>query len=234
MHQITETSLSDAYINMLSNTLTEPFPCFMQVTMVAKPILGNCLNDDEKVRAAFESYTFPKSKTEKVMTGKNWIDNRIKALLDAKGEYWGRMNREGQLDYVTSALKGWNITKKQEENAKKKQKKTPTWNANRIMISLFNPARDLHIYRVPAPPCLSSLCFYPVRKSLSLIATFRAQYSDIKAYGNLISLAMLLKDISEETGLTPATIHSVAHKAILKHPRLVGKELLNKLLAARG
>jgi thymidylate synthase len=215
MHRIINRSISSAYVNMLKNTLSTPFLCLMQTTKVVKPILGNHLNDEENIRIVFEAFRFPDERT-----GKYWIDNRINALFGENGEYRERMDNEGQFDYVVSALKGM------------KEKKVPRWNANRVMISLFNPKKDLHVCRAPAPPCLTTLCFYPVQQSLNLVATFRAQYTDIKAYGNLISVAMLLQRVSEKTGLTPNGLYSVAQKATLRHPRSVGKKLLHRLLVS--
>jgi thymidylate synthase len=49
---------------------------------------------------------------------------------------------------------------------------------------------------------------------LNLIATFRSQYFDTKAYGNLIALAILLYDMCKKTGYEPGEIISTAHKAL--------------------
>lgn len=201
------TSISDAYISMLRSTLRRS--PFMQVTVV-QPV---SISDD--VKTTFESYMFPDGRS-----GRWWIQDRIKALFDKKGEYWKPIHRDGQLDYVISALKG--MTKGT----------VPRWNANRLVITLFSPKDDLHISRAPIPPCLINLCFYPVKQRLTLIANFRAQYTDAKAYGNLLSLAMFLKKISEETGFTPFQLFSIAQKAILKYRKSVGKDLLRKLIIA--
>ena len=203
-------SISDAYFSMLRSTLRES--PFMQITAVTQPILGDHVNNSVSFRTAFEDYTFPDGRR-----GEWWLQDRIKALFDVKGEYWKPMHREGQFDYVISALKG--MTKGA----------IPRWNANRLILSLFDPKGDLHVSRAPTPPCLISLCFYPVKQRLTLIATFRAQYTDVKGYGNLLSLAMLLKKVSEETGFVPVKLVSVAQKAILKYPKSVGKDLLSKL-----
>lgn len=100
------------------------------------------------------------------------------------------------------------------------------WNSNRFLIMLFYPAKDLHESRVPTPPCLTILNFLPVKNGLSLIATFRAQYTDTKGYGNLLSLAYLLLSLCEGTGFRPAQIYSIANKPILKWPIRTARSLL--------
>lgn len=201
-------SVCDAYCGMLKSTLEGSL--FLQVTMVQPVVEG-----PQCIRAAFESYEFPDGRT-----GKWWIEDRIKALFDEKGEYWRSMHREGQFDYVISALNGMtNGT-------------MPRWNANRLIISLFDPKMDLHKSRAPTPPCLINLSFYPVKKTLSLIATFRAQYTDAKGLGNLLSLAMLLKDVSEKTGFHPSKLYSIAQKVTLKYPTSTAKNLHHQLIVS--
>lgn len=203
------TSISEAYIDMLKNTLRKS--AFMQVTSVR--LSEDSLKSDS-VKSAFENYVFPDGRS-----GRWWIEDRLKAVFDSKGEYWEPIHRDHQFDYVVSALRGM------------ANGSVPRWNANRLIITLFSPS-NLHIARAPTPPCLINLCFYPIRQTLSLIGTFRAQYTDAKAYGNLLSLAMLLKDVAEKTGFTPFKLYSVAQKAILKYPKSTAKDLFNKLLVA--
>ena len=199
-------SLTDAYVEMLKSTL-EGDP-FMQVTKVYDPVSKGKVNINENTHAAFETFKFPDGRS-----GAWWIKDRIEALFDPDGEYQSKMNREGQIEYVISTLKGM------------RNKTVATWNANRVLINLFDPKSDLHTSRAPTPPCLISISFYPVRQDLSMIATFRAQYTDTKGYGNIISLAMLFKEICEKTGYNPQTLYSVAQKAILRWPKKTGKAL---------
>jgi len=203
---IVSSSVSDGYVDMLRDTLRNS--PFMQVTMIQPVVEGSA-----SVRTAFEDYEFPDGRT-----GKWWIENRIKALFDAKGEYWEPLHRNDQFEYVISTLKGM------------QQGIIARWNANRQIISLFNPTKDLHTSRAPTPPCLISLCFYPVQQALTLIATFRAQYTDAKAYGNLLSLVMLLEKVSKETGFKPLRLYNIAQKTTLKYPKSIGKELLQRLI----
>lgn len=201
------TSVSEAYVEMLRHTLTKS--PLMQVTMV-QPV-SNCLTDG--VRKAFEQYVFPDG-----TNGKIWIQGRLDAVFDENGEYWNPMRRAGQFDYVLSALKGMT------------DGTMPRWNANRLVISLFNPKQDLHKSRCPTPPCLITLSFHPIQQNLTLIATFRAQYTDAKGYGNLLSLGMLLTQISQKTGFKPFKLFSVAEKTILKYSKRTAKDLLAHLL----
>ena len=97
------------------------------------------------------------------------------------------MHREGQLEYVVSALKGM------------RKGSVARWNANRLIVTLFNQSEDLHNSRALTPPCLISLSFYPVRQDLTMVAIFRDQCTDTKGYGNLLSLAMILKQVSHQT-----------------------------------
>ena len=92
-----------------------------------------------------------------------------------------------------------------------------------MIISLFEP-KDLHRSRSPTPPCMISLCFYPEKEDLSLIATFRAQYTDAKGFGNLYSLATLLQRTASATGFNPAVLYNVAQKAILKYQKFFARQ----------
>lgn len=210
---INRASITEAYMEMLRTALEGN--TFMQVTKVYDPIVRGVVNVDEKIQAAYESFTFSDGRT-----GDFWIKNRIEALLEENGEYWVPMRREGQLDYVLVALKGM------------KEETVARWNANRLLITLFDPSKDLHTSRAPMPPCLISIGLYPVRNELTMIATFRAQYTDIKGYGNLLSLAMLLKQICEYTGFRPRALYSIAQKAIFRDKKKVAKALRLELLKA--
>lgn len=195
-------SVSETYIGMLQKTLSQP--SFVQTAMV-QPISRDF---HDIARMAFEEFEFPDGRF-----GTWWIEDRLKALFDEKGEYWKPLRREGQFDYVLSALKGMT------------EGTMPRWNANRLVLTLFKPS-DLHKSRCPIPPCLINLSFYPVRQKLTLIANFRAQYTDAKGYGNLLSLAMLFLDVCDKTGFTPNRLYSIAQKPILKYSRSTGKKLL--------
>ncbi len=66
--------------------------------------------------------------------------------------------------------------------------------------------------RVPNVRCLAMLDFKPERDRLNLMAVFRSQYFDTKAYGNFIALAILLYNMCQDTGYKPGAIVSTANK----------------------
>ena len=210
---IRRASITEAYMEMLRTALEGQ--TFMQVTEVYDPIVRGFPNVDEKIQDAYKKFTFTDGRT-----GDFWIKNRLEALLEEGGEYWEPLHRENQLDYVVNALKGMT------------EGTVARWNANRLLIPLFDPSKDLHISRAPMPPCLINIGFYPVRNELTMIATFRAQYTDIKGYGNLLSLAMLMKKICDSTGFRARSLFSVAQKAIFREGKKVVKDLRIELVKA--
>lgn len=209
---IREKSVSDAYLGMIEDT-TRKGHSFMQVAMILYPILNDKINVDPHFEEKLRDFCFPDGRT-----GIDWLEDRIKAMFDEGAEYWNPIRRDGQFDYVVNALKGMI------------EGTMPRWNANRLIITLFESENDLHKSRMPTPPCLINLCFYPVKNELSLIATFRAQYTDAKGYGNLYSLAMLLQQVCEKTGFAPKHLYSVAQKAILKYPKNIARKFRYSLL----
>jgi thymidylate synthase len=197
-------SVSDAYLAMLADTLNSGD--LMQITQVTKPVIDGRVNVAFGFEDKLRGFRFPDGRTSY-----DWLQNRMRAMFDSKGEYWGRISKDGKYDYIVQALKGM------------KEGTHPRWNANRLIVSLFE-TKDLHKSRNPTPPCMISLCFYPQRDRLSLIATFRAQYTDAKGFGNLYSLATLLQRTSAATGFTPDRLYNVAQKAILKYPPAVARQ----------
>ena len=209
---ITDSTVSGAYLGMLADTVREGYS-FMQVANVTTPLDGDRINVDPSFGYKLLNFTFKDERT-----GMDWLEDRVRAMFNEGGEYQDSIRRDGQYDYVLDALKGMI------------EGTMPRWNANRLIISLFDSRKDLHKSRMPTPPCLIQLSFYPVKQTLSLIATFRAQYTDAKGYGNLYSLAMLLQKVCEETGFTPKHLFSVAQKAILKYPIKEAKRFRYALL----
>jgi len=185
---------------MLFDVVSNKGTSVMQVTKVTEPVRKGIVNVNEGFHDKLKRYTFSDNRS-----GYWWLEDRIAALFSEKGEYWARMNRYGQLNYIKGALKGMN------------EGTHPRWNANRLIIDLFNPEADLHVTRMPTPPCMITIAFIPIRDQLSMAATFRAQYTDAKGYGNLYSLAMLLRDIAQFSGFKPRHLYSTAQKATLKY-----------------
>lgn len=216
-------TISSAYLEFVERYLNER--SFAMCVHIEKPIKGGKLNFDPKIDRAFRDFKFPPTGKRKVVrTGDWWINDRMNALFDQRGEYYPRLHRNRQYEKILSSLKDY-------------QKQT--WNANCYVLILFNPTSDLHcsktnpsiITRMPKPPCLTMLQFLPkvmrMRKikELSLCAHFRAQYIDTKAYGNILSLAELLKRTCNRTGFEVGSLHSVASRLIAKHNAKTVKEL---------
>jgi len=170
------------------------------------------LNLNLNLHNKFKEFVFDDGKS-----GSWCIKNRINELFS--GLYHKAIVNYNQLDFVEDALK-------------KIKNRKYTWISNRLLCLTFDP-RDkhlnhIHLARQPVPPCLTLVDFKPERNNLHLIASWRAQYFDTKAYGNLISLAMLLEQVCRNTGYNSGRLISIAHKAILRN-KTDGKRLLQKL-----
>lgn len=204
---ISSKTISDVYPLTLADTLNSRFrKPLVQVTEVLEPI-----KEDEIFRKQLDKFIFPDGRS-----GEWWIEDRLKALLTEKGEYWARVHENGKFDYVVSALQGMT------------RGSFPRWNANRLVIPLFKDS-DLHKSRMPIPPCLISLDFHPIRDKLTLVGIFRAQYTDAKGYGNILSLCYLLKHVCDETGFKPDRVYNVVNKPILKYSESVVRRFLYAL-----
>ena len=199
------TTISGAYLEFLESYLKEW--SFAMCVHVERPIKKGKLNLNREIDRAFRDFKFPPTGKEKVVrTGDWWIQDRMRAVFDEGGEYYPYLHRNRHMEYILSSLKDY------------RRHQHPTWNANRFVLTLFDPASDLHRSRRPAPPCLSMLSFHPKkRQKLSLVAIFRAQYVDTKAYGNILSLAELQKRVCNQTGFEAGSLHSVASKLISRH-----------------
>lgn len=138
------TSISNAYLGLLESYLKEM--SVVRCIHIQKPIKNGDLNLNPYIDQVFRGFEFPPTgKREVVRTGDWWINNRMKALLDKKGEYYPRLRRNGQYEKVMSSLKEY---------------QRQTWNANCHVLVLFHPAFELHcsknspniITRMPKPP----------------------------------------------------------------------------------
>jgi thymidylate synthase len=177
----------------------KPIINFNQVVDEELQLIG--LNLDLNIHNKFKTFKFKNGKN-----GKWWIEDRINEMFT--GLYHKGISSYNQFEFVKDTLK-------------KIKTKKYTWCSNRLLCITFNPIEKklnhTHLSRTPTPPCLTLLDFKPEQNNLHLIATWRAQFFDTKAYGNLISLAMLLKKVCEETGFSPGRLISIANKAILKY-----------------
>ena len=168
-----------------------------------------------------------KLKTMKDSTGKSWINNRIEALLDlgkTGKEYYTRL--EKQIELVEKRLQAKNRHGKRMHGSC----------TNALVCQVFLPS-DLEKACKPRPnarnlPCLTMLDFKPKGSKLSIFAVFRSQFFDIKAYGNLISLAILLYRTCQKTDYEPSVIISTANNATF-HDKSQMWPLYNFLLDAK-
>lgn len=224
---IVKDDLTSAYVDSLKIALRDHY-VFALVTEVERPILEfadnelslSGLNLDKEMHRRFEAFQFKDGRT-----GKEWIEDRIHELF--AGLYHVAISKHGQLDFAQSALK--EILR---ARADPKRRGTYNWLYNRIFCLTCHyedrKFSHLHLSKMPNPPCLTLLDFKPEQEKLHLIAFWRAQYFDTKAYGNLISLAVLLGNVCRYTGFQSGHVISIASKAIFKNMR-DGKSLVRSL-----
>lgn len=153
-------------------------------------------------------------------SGKDWINDRIYALLHRKGVYFRRI--ENQLEMVEKRLQARD----------KKGRRMHGSCTNALVCQVFD-SHDLENACKPRPnaknlPCLTMIDFKPKGDRLSLLAVFRSQYIDTKAYGNFISLAILLYKMCSKTKYKPGALISMANNVTFHDQR--HRELLKNLL----
>jgi hypothetical protein len=147
-------------------------------------------------------------------TGKDWIDTRIDE------QFCGKFDAQSHdaLEQVKQRLK---------------QGGQPGSWSNALVVQVYQ-SEDLdeatNSFYARAS-CLTQMQFKIERNQLNLFATFRSQYFDTKAYGNLIALAMLLARVCEETGYEPGYIVETANNAILDDEKTAQK-LREEMLSA--
>jgi len=151
----------------------------------------------------FCSFLFSRKTGTGESSGKAWINDRIRALVDDQGFYHKRLANQ-----LTMVEKRLNIRNRKGERMHGSS-------TNALICQTFQ-FEDLRKACKPRPntgglPCLVMLDFKPKRDKLNLMAVFRSQFFDTKAYGNLISLAILLHQISQKTGYQTGSILSTAN-----------------------
>ena len=107
---------------------------------------------------------------------------------------------------------------------------------NALVCSVFLPDEDLKAACQPHPRasglrCLTQIDFKPIKDELNLMAVFRSQFFDTKAYGNLIALAILFYKMCQNTGYKPGAIVSTANNVTFDGHK---KSLYNHLSASIG
>lgn len=120
-------------------------------------------------------------------TGRAWIESRIYELYE--GLYHNRLQQPNQIEMIRDRLMEGNHGAC----------------TNALVAQVFDTADDLEVATSGRPfakdmACLTQIQFRPKKSRLHLFAKFWSQYLDSKAYGNLISLAMLLGQMCKETG----------------------------------
>jgi len=146
-----------------------------------------------------------KCKTVELLSGKAWINNRIEALLcPNEEEYYRRL--EDELKMVKERLEAG----------------MPGNCTNALVCQVFLKSDLEKACVLPARPlaqnlpCLTMLQFKPKGEELNLFAVFRSQFFDTKAYGNFISLAILLYKMCQSTEYRLGALVSTAHNATFK------------------
>jgi len=229
--------IATAYRESLEKVLmTHEKYIFGLVTVMQKPLLDNIdekvdiieseikgltrtyeligLNLDKRVHERFKEFLLYEKRGRK-WYGKDKIADRIFELLDKDGTYRKALDREikngkSLLDYVKEHIGRGKIKGKIH---------------NTLLCTVFDSNKHACY---PKAPCLLSIDFKPEGRRLHLIASWRSQFVNTKAYGNFISLAMLLRDVCKETSFQPGRLISIAHKAILEEG-VQNQSLLNKL-----
>lgn len=163
-------------------------------------------------------------------SGLGWINGRIISLLDdQEGRYKEHLSRRfgfDQLDAVIERLKA------RDRNGRR----ITGGSINALVCTVYDPNDDLRRACKPRPRttsicCVTQIDFKPIGDRLNLMATFRSQYLDLKAYGNLISLAILLDRMCHRTGYAPGAVVSTTHKVVFGDPpHYRGRELYEHMM----
>jgi thymidylate synthase len=229
-------SIGDAYLKAFTTKLNEKNEFLYLIIHIKKPILKfkrskkisdsnldienwlDVINVGEKVYETFIKFEFSKKeKWSKGKSGKDWINGRIKDLLHSEG-YYNKALRKG---YCFDQF----------EAVRKRLTELPHSSSTNALVCNVFSSEDLkkacNTLMAPNIRCLTQIDFKPVKNNLNLIASFRSQYFDTKAYGNLIALAILLYDMCKKTPYKPGEIISTAHKALFYYAK--DKENLLKL-----
>jgi len=156
--------------------------------------------------------------------GIDWINGRIRDLFDERGYYKKSISSGFSFDQLQEVEKRLSARDK-------KGNKMHGGATNALVCSVFLPDEDLKAACKPRPNakgmrCLTQIDFKPEKNKLNLMAVFRSQYFDTKAYGNFIALAMLLYKMCQNTRYEPGAIVSTANNVTFDgHKMLLYKHL---------
>lgn len=229
MGRVEGRSIGEAYIKALKAVVAGEVPYWYLSVHILEPILNasvgqavpsleikhwlDLINVGDGVFQAFAKFQFskPDSWTGR-RTGEDWINGRIRSLLDPAGYYNVALRRGfgfDQLKAVEERLSARDINGRRMHGG----------STNSLVCQIFLPHEDLRAACIARPRacgvrCLALLDFKPIGDVLNLMAVWRSQYLDLKAYGNFISLAMLLHEMCQKTGYKPGAVVSTAHKVV--------------------
>lgn len=149
-------------------------------------------------------------------TGRAWIESRIYEMYE--GLYHDRLQEPDQIEMITERL-----TKGNHGAC-----------TNALVAQVYSIEADLPVATSGRPfakdmACMTQIQFRPKKDRLHCFATFRSQYMDVKCYGNLIALAMLLGQICDRTGYEPGILVEHANNTI-SYSRSSSRELLAQLI----
>jgi hypothetical protein len=233
-------SIGEAYFVALDFIVNKKFPYHYLTLHISQPVLisptGNLpssldvddwreiINLERSIYKGFSTFEFSEKCSSGGSSGKDWINDRVRALLDPAGKYQERLHT--QIEDVKKRLKARN----------KAGGKMHGSSTNALVCQVFVPDKDLVKACEPRPlaknlPCLTQIDFKPKGDKLNLFSIWRSQYFDTKAYGNLISLAILLCKICHETGYRPGFLVSTANNLTFQTRK--AKELCERLHSSR-
>lgn len=227
-------SIGEAYFKALDAIVNTKIPYWYLTIHISQPILVtstgrsissldinkllNVINVGNKVYDAFTNFKFPKQNGwTKGSSGMDWINGRIKDLLDDNGYYNYSLSKGFQFNQLQEI-------EKRLSDRSKKGNKMHGGSTNALVCTVFLPNDDLikackHRPNAKGMRCLTQIDFKPIKDKLNLMAVFRSQFFDTKAYGNFIALAILLYKICQNTGYKPGAIVSTANKVTFDDPK---------------
>lgn len=221
--------IGTAYTSALDSRIKNVFPHRYRTIHISEPVASlesvpssldmddwrSTLNAGEALRR-FESYEFSDG-----TTGRFWVQDRIDELFS--GMYASRLTDGGnQIERITERLKKGNHGQ----------------TTNALVAQVFQEEPDLRLatHGRPLAPdiaCMTQLQFRPSKDKLNLYSVFRSQYFDTKCYGNLISLAVLLAVVCNQTGYEPGYILETVHNSHFRNYE-DAKGLYTALTATEG
>lgn len=218
-------SIGDAYFRAYKAILEARSPYWYLMIHISRPILDNSreissldvddwlevINVDDRVYEAFVSFKFSKKDgLTGGYSGKDWINGRIQDLLKEQGYYREGLVGEFSFDQLREVERRLSA---RDKNGRRMH----GGSTNALVCIVFSPNKDLKAACRPCPRadgvrCLTQIDFKPIKDKLNLMAVFRSQFFDTKAYGNFIALAILLYKMCKATGYDPGAIVSTANK----------------------